>query len=201
MKIERKYLLVILTFLLVACSDVDKIKMIDCTESKDEENCIEKYVAMDKINDEVISALKSTVVFFEWYNKNAVRLNQDGLVKFSDSLGFYIFDKVHADSYISAFSNTNRVSKGFVNNLKKQFESYDVWLNNEKIDRSYEGPVGFEVDLIYQNQDVDYNMDLGAIKLDEFKISKDRMELITAEPMLFISFVKDIDGNWKIDTL
>jgi len=201
MKQKRKYLLLILTFLLVACSNADKIKMIDCTESKDDDNCIEKYVAMDKINDEVISALKSTMLFYEWYNKNAVNLNQDGLVKFSDSLGFYIFDKAHADSYISAFVNTNLVSKGFVNNLKKQFDSYDVWLNNEKINKSYEGPVGFEVDLIHQNQDVDYNMDFGEIKLDEFKISKDRIELISAEPMLFISFVKDSDGNWKIDIL
>jgi len=132
---------------------------------------------------------------------NVKNLNQDGLVRYSDSCGYYIINKSHVYFYINSFKNTNFVSENFINILKDEFDSFGNYLEEEKLDLESDGMIGFEADLIYKEQDVDYNIDLSQIKLDEIKIFKDKLEIITDNPFFFVNFSKSNKGRWLIDSL
>lgn len=188
-------------FIIAGCGDEEKIKMTDCTQDENGENCIEKYVAMNKVNNTVKEVFNISIEFLSWYNSHVTELNQDALFTFSDSCNFYILDEKHANFYLNSFANTNMVSDHFIEKLREDFYSYDKWLKDEKLSIETDGIIGYEGDLIYNNQDNNYDFDLNAISLDEFILYENRIEIILNNPLLFVNFIKDKKSNWVIDKL
>ncbi|MBI9056092.1 MAG: hypothetical protein JEY96_19885 [Bacteroidales bacterium] len=198
-KTISSFLMVVL--IITGCSNEGKIKMTDCTHDENGENCIEKYVTMNKVDKTVKEVFNISIEFIGWYNSHVSELNQGALFTFSDSCNFYILDEKHANFYLNSFANTNMVSDNFIEKLREDFYSYDKWLKDEKLNIETDGVIGYEADLIYNNQDNNYYFDLNAIGLDEFILYENRIEIILKNPLLFISFIKDEKNNWVIDKL
>jgi hypothetical protein len=141
--------------------DFGKIKIEDYRNAKSPEEPKIEYVLYKTLPDSFKIMIETAKKFVVWYGSNHEKLAQDKLVKYSDSLGYYIFDMSHGDFYLKKLKETGLVSDSMISHYRKMFLETQAEFEKDKLGRETDGPIGFEYDIItgWQETPPEYKME------------------------------------------
>ena len=114
--------------------------------------------------------IKTVKKFEAWYGENHEILAQHKLFKFSDALGYYIFDMEHGNFYLNTLQETGLVSDSLIKYFRNMFLDSQADLEKEKQGYETDGPIGYVADIITGWQEDPLRIDTSDYIVDEISI-------------------------------
>jgi len=130
------------------------ITIIDARNGERFSDVPREYINDTLLIDSLQKIAKTAEKFIKWYLSENCPINQSKLFAFSDSLGYYIFDVEYEKYYLKELQNTGVVSDSLIRSLSKTFEQIKVNLENEKFGPEPDGLSDYDVDIIFNSQDI-----------------------------------------------
>jgi len=129
------------------------ITIVDTRIVKRYSDAPREYIKYEELPDSLKIMIKTAKDFAVWYGINHEVLAQHKLFKYSDSLGYYVFDMEHGDYYLNTIQETGLVSDSLIRYFRNMFLESKVELEKDKLGRETDGPIGYVADIILRGQD------------------------------------------------
>ena len=173
-----------------------KIKIEDYRNTGSDKEPKIEYVLYENLPDSFKIMIETVKKFKVWYGNNHEKLDQDKLVKYSDSQGYYIFNKNHGDFYLKTLKETGLVSDSMISQYRKIFLTAQADFEKDKLGLETDGPIGFVYDIITGWQETPPKCKMEDISIEGITIYSKSPTIIRIS-YIGISLIYE-NGKWLI---
>ena len=182
------------TDLLVSLDNTGIVEIRDFRNTESSKNGKTEYVFYENLPDSFKTMIETAKKFEVWYSNNdGKKIDQDKLVKYSDSLGYYIIDMNYGDYYLKTLKETDLVSDSLISQLHNAFLNSQVYYETNKLGPETDGPIGFEADLITNDQE-----SLIPTKIEDISIGRITIFSNGSISCGWVQLINE-NGNWLVD--
>jgi len=171
------------------------IEIVDTRNGESYSEAPREYIKYEDLPDSFNVIINTAKEFAFWYGENWQKLEQDKLFKYSDSLGYYIFDMNHGNFYLQTLKETGLVSDSLISSLRNMFLKDQIEFEKDKLGIDTDGPIGYPADILTNWQEDPPSIDTNEFIVNEISLESNTIRIFPDYSGITLIYEK---GHWLV---
>jgi len=171
------------------------ITIVDTRNGERYSDAPREYIKYEDLPDSLNVIIKTAKEFAFWYGENRQKLAQGKLIKYSDSLGYYVFDMNHGNFYLQTLKETGLVSDSLISYLRNMFLKDQIEFEKDKLGRDTDGPIGYVADILTNWQEQPPTIDTNEFIVYEISLRSNTIRIYPEYSGITLIYEK---GHWLV---